>query len=84
VEKQRYAVLDGFCLGGALGDVYRGQEVEITPREAAPHVAIGRLKPIAAVGEEVPADRAPQGDPAAVEDREPATRTRGRARAGGE
>jgi hypothetical protein len=84
METQRYLVQDGFCLGPPHGDVYRGQEVDLRPREAAPHVAIGRLKLKPAVGEEVPADRAPQGDPAAVEDREPATRTRGRSRAGGE
>ena len=40
----RYAVLDGFCLGTPRGDVYPGDTVELTEREARPHLQIGRLR----------------------------------------
>jgi hypothetical protein len=42
----KYLVKDGFALGGAIGDVYPGDTAELTPAEAAPYVAAGRLVPM--------------------------------------
>jgi hypothetical protein len=40
----RYLVLDGFCLGGSIGDVYPDDVVDLTEKEARPNLAIGRLR----------------------------------------
>lgn len=79
----RYAVLDGFCLGNPRGDVYPGDTVELTEREARPHLQIGRLRlvedpPAGADPAPTPPPPAPAAPAAATPagETEPRTQTR--------
>jgi hypothetical protein len=44
-EKKTYEVLIGFCIGSGV-DVYPGDEVELTDKEAQPFMRAGRLRAV--------------------------------------